>query len=81
MTTKRTSLRQAINAKCRECSYDPLSPGKWREQVAVCGCSGCPLYDVRPVPRNCIVDGEIIAPAVHALARELEKRQARANAR
>jgi hypothetical protein len=31
------SLRQAINAKCKDCIYDPLSGlGTWREQVARC---------------------------------------------
>ena len=46
------SLRKAINAKCRECVYDPYQPGGWREQVEACGCSSCPLYDVRPRPRR-----------------------------
>lgn len=43
------SLRAAINAKCRECIYDPIgSRGAWRQQVDACTSYGCPLYQVRP---------------------------------
>lgn len=43
------SLRKAINAKCRECLYDPLSGlGNWRQQVSACTSSECPLFLVRP---------------------------------
>lgn len=45
-----SSLRKAIDLKCRDCVYDPLEPGRWREQVENCGCADCPLYKVRPVP-------------------------------
>jgi len=46
------SLRAAINAKCRECIYDPTSGGgTWREQVAACTAPKCPLFSVRPMPR------------------------------
>jgi len=44
------SLRTAINAKCKQCSYDPLDRGTWRQQVADCRVPGCPLYPVRPMP-------------------------------
>lgn len=43
-------MRDAINAKCRECIYDPLSRGTWREQVKECSSSSCPLYPLRPLP-------------------------------
>tara|TARA_R110002094_G_scaffold63949_4_gene74185 strand:- start:3742 stop:4119 length:378 start_codon:yes stop_codon:yes gene_type:complete len=47
------SLRQAINAKCTECIYDPLAGGgSWREQVTACTSGGCPLHDVRPTTRG-----------------------------
>lgn len=46
----RPSLRQAINAKCRECIYDPVAAGTWRAQVAECTSSTCPLFEVRPRP-------------------------------
>ena len=43
---------QAIAAKCRECIHDPGAVGTWREQVATCHCSGCPLWRFRPLARN-----------------------------
>jgi hypothetical protein len=46
----RTSLRNAINGKCRECSHDPAAPGTWREQVAQCAVIRCALWPVRPAP-------------------------------
>jgi hypothetical protein len=55
--TPRSSLREAINAKCRDCIFDPFSRGKWREQVAACPSANCSLFDVRPVPRDCTVGG------------------------
>ena len=43
------SLRKAINAKCKDCCYDPLSGlGTWRQQVTDCPCTLCPLFEVRP---------------------------------
>lgn len=43
------SLRAAIDAKCRECIYDPLGgQGNWRQQVDKCTSYSCPLYRVRP---------------------------------
>lgn len=44
----RVSLRAAINAKCRECLFDPFQPGTWRAQVEACTSPRCPLYRVRP---------------------------------
>jgi len=44
------SLRAAINAKCRECIYDPAAPGTWREQVAQCSVIRCALWPIRPAP-------------------------------
>ena len=47
----RLSLRQAVDAKCKDCIYDPGSGnGGWREQVAGCSSSNCPLHCVRPLP-------------------------------
>jgi hypothetical protein len=47
------SLRKAINDKCKECLYDPLSGGgTWRQQIAACTSPGCPLYPVRPLPHG-----------------------------
>jgi hypothetical protein len=39
------SLRKAINAKCKECIYDPIGGnGTWRQQVEQCTSFNCPLY-------------------------------------
>ena len=43
------SLRKAVNAKCRECPYDPLDVGTAAQQIAVCTDSDCPLHPVRPI--------------------------------
>jgi len=45
---KSRSLRQAINAHCRSCVYDPQAAGTWLAQVTLCPCTGCELYGVRP---------------------------------
>lgn len=47
------SLRQAINAKCKDCIYDPLSGlGNWRQQVSLCQIKSCPLWTVRPLSQS-----------------------------
>jgi hypothetical protein len=44
-------LRAAINAKCKDCIYDPLSGlGYWRQQVGACTAKSCPFWPVRPLP-------------------------------
>lgn len=44
------SFRAAIDAKCKECIYDPIAgKGTWRQQVEACTSRSCPLYPVRPV--------------------------------
>jgi hypothetical protein len=50
--TARLSLRSMIDAKCKECIYDPgpYSRGTWREQVAACNNVNCPLHPARPQP-------------------------------
>lgn len=49
---KRPSMRKAINAMCKDCSYDPMDKGGWRQQVAACTARSCPLFELRPVPRS-----------------------------
>jgi hypothetical protein len=48
--TARLSMRDAINAKCKDCIYDPVSRGTWREQVRECTSATCPLFPLRPLP-------------------------------
>ena len=46
-------MRGAINAKCRECIYDPIGgTGTWRAQVEACTVHDCSLYPLRPVSRS-----------------------------
>lgn len=45
----KAKLRAKIDAKCRECIYDPYAEGTWRKQVENCPCYKCPLYSVRPI--------------------------------
>lgn len=47
-TGKRISLRGCINLKCKDCVYDPLDTGTWRQQVQACTVQLCPLWKVRP---------------------------------
>lgn len=42
------SMRAAINAKCKDCIFDPCAPGKWRQQVEACPAIACPLWTCRP---------------------------------
>lgn len=44
--------QQAINAFCRQCICDPSNGGgTWKEQVAACTATTCPLFAHRPLPR------------------------------
>ena len=46
---KTPSLRAAINAHCKACTYDPLcGGGTWRQQVEACTITHCELHSVRP---------------------------------
>ena len=42
------SMRAAINAECRECTYDSAAPGTWRQQVEACTVVACALFHFRP---------------------------------
>lgn len=44
------SMRKAINEKCKDCIYDPLSGlGTWRKQVTGCTSPDCALFPFRPL--------------------------------
>jgi hypothetical protein len=51
-------LRKAINDKCKDCTYDELDSGTWRQQVSACDITGCPLHPYRPRSSS---DPEVIA--------------------
>jgi hypothetical protein len=57
------SLRAAINAKCKDCIYDPLSGlGNWRQQVGACTAKTCPLWPVRPLSSTTVQETAKLAP-------------------
>lgn len=46
-----SSIKRAVNAKCFVCiggSHEEAPPKGWRQLIAFCGKSDCPLYFVRP---------------------------------
>lgn len=53
-------LRRSIDNHCKQCVYDPLNGGTWREQVTLCTVSVCSLHPVRPLSENAVVllDGD-----------------------
>ena len=44
--------QQAIAAKCKECTYDSLDDGTWKQQVQRCDITDCALYPYRPKSRS-----------------------------
>lgn len=50
---KRKSMRAAINAYCKDCTYDDefKGGGTWREQTQACTITKCALWEFRPVSR------------------------------
>lgn len=42
------SLKKAIEAKCKDCTYDPETNGTWRDQTEQCQVTSCALWEVRP---------------------------------
>ncbi|ERJ20721.1 hypothetical protein SSPSH_000063 [Salinisphaera shabanensis E1L3A] len=69
------SLRQPIDAKCKDCIYDPGSGlGTWREQIAQCAAFACPLWPVRTGPES----GPYQRPAIDAELRQAADKRRRA---
>lgn len=48
---KRPPLRKCINDHCKNCIYDPLAMGTWKQQVTLCSVKECSLYPVRPTTK------------------------------
>jgi hypothetical protein len=44
------SLRLVINTRCYDCIYDKADVGSWRQEVAACPNTNCPLNCQRPRP-------------------------------
>jgi hypothetical protein len=43
---------EAIHQHCKECIYDPYSPGTMRQQTGACPSKDCALWSYRPIPRS-----------------------------
>lgn len=43
------SLKSAIRAKCKECTYDSSQPGTYLRQIEDCRVTKCALWPVRPM--------------------------------
>ena len=48
--------QQAIEAKCKDCTYDELDDGTWRQQVERCELIECSLWEYRPISRSNMPD-------------------------
>jgi len=49
-----SGLRGRVNAHCVTCVYDDLEPGTWRQQVAQCSVSSCPIWEVRAKSKSTV---------------------------
>jgi hypothetical protein len=80
LTTKTTPL-QAIKLKCIDCIHDPYSGGTALEQVAYCESACCALHHLRPVPRKCKKNGEIIPEEIAKIREKIDQRNRELNER
>ncbi len=55
-------FRAAVNAKCKDCIYDPCDTGTWRQQTDACTSTECGLWPVRPRSKAPVQDGASLAP-------------------
>ena len=46
--------KQAIDEKCKDCTYDSLDEGTWLFQVESCNDTKCPLHGFRPLTQKTI---------------------------
>ena len=51
---KGQSLRTAVDQHCKQCIYDNLCPGTWRQQVTLCAIKECALWNIRPKSTSAI---------------------------
>ena len=58
MAKRKLTRGQAIAAKCKDCAYDPLAGGTWKQQTEGCNAPTCPLYPYRPRSAAGKVPGE-----------------------
>lgn len=70
ITDIKKSKRKAIDAKCKDCMYDHLDKGTWRQQIDGCWDINCSLWWHRPTSRS--YEGH--EARYDALVREREER-------
>lgn len=71
---KKTTPKEAISLKCRNCNHDEFSAGTFLEQTAACTDVNCALHEHRPVPRSCRKDGDYDPIAIAAVREKIERR-------
>ena len=73
--------KQAIDAFCKQCIYDPYSgDGNWRQQVTNCTASACALFEHRPRSKPRQSKGAVdpaLAEKMRNLRETTEKRSVR----
>ena len=53
------SFRNRIDKSCRDCIYDSVSPGTWRQQVALCNVKSCSFWEIRAKPTSPIPESTL----------------------
>ena len=49
---RKVSPKQAIGLHCKDCIYDELDVGNWKQQVTACEFTKCNLYPFRPISKK-----------------------------
>lgn len=67
------TIRQAINANCKECIYDPAEKGNWVEQVEACNITKCAFYEHRKLTaKTKLIQRENYLASLPEAEREIE---------
>ncbi len=45
----RLTRQQTIDVNCKDCNYDELDVGTWRDQIERCPSPQCPFFEYRPL--------------------------------
>lgn len=69
----KTTPKEAIRLKCKDCIYDPYWVGTYLQQIAACCSANCALHPHRPLPRQCRKNGEIDPAALAEVRRKYEE--------
>ena len=69
------SLKLAIREKCKQCTYDPCSPGTYLKQIESCSVRSCPLWLVRPLTSETIHQNRLQRVNIDALVAGLDNEE------